>query len=581
MNIKLKLIIFVSLLVAVIVGIYDYIFYLRDCYTYDIDDAWEVYVNDEYIGTSDNDDVVTDLNLSVNKGSILTMQTVLPDVSRELYHPAIILKSRYCAYLVYLDDVLIESYEIDKYENDKYIGDNRNIISLPKEWRGKTLKIVAYPAEDDLSSIILDTKLGDYVDLERDIFHKYANVVVMGAFLIVFGLLFMIISVVFVLILKIKEMLLHAYASILLILSGILIHTYYCVNFLFMSGEHGAVLYYVCLYLSVSVCFVIARKSAKAMGKWYYMVEIFCDVTIALFILLHFAGILHINKSYNMFMITPVLCFVTVVCNYIELTRRKKNTEYIKIQYAGLLLYGTFMIFAMFLLNAYNNHLLGHGIFVERLCDNILIFGPMLYAFCQLYNYFVNITNSFSKVAEYNSLQRVAYEDALTELPNRAFMDKKLNEYEKSGNDYCIISIDINGLKDVNDKFGHAAGDKLISGFAKELKSVFEDVGTPARIGGDEFMVVLGNDKVKEIRRLLTDLDLILEYKNTVNEDPWDYYAAAGFAFRKETESLHETYLLADKRMYENKRRMKREIEENENDNQFNFDAFLESEDNN
>ena len=280
-------------------------------------------------------------------------------------------------------------------------------------------------------------------------------------------------------------------------------------------------------------------------------------------------------------MITPVLCFVTVVCNYIELTRRKKNTEYIKIQYAGLLLYGTFMIFAMFLLNAYNNHLLGHGIFVERLCDNILIFGPMLYAFCQLYNYFVNITNSFSKVAEYNSLQRVAYEDALTELPNRAFMDKKLNEYEKSGNDYCIISIDINGLKDVNDKFGHAAGDKLISGFANELKSVFEDVGTPARIGGDEFMVVLGNDKVKEIRRLLTDLDLILEYKNTVNEDPWDYYAAAGFAFRKETESLHETYLLADKRMYENKRRMKREIEENENDNQFNFDAFLESEDNN
>jgi len=94
-------------------------------------------------------------------------------------------------------------------------------------------------------------------------------------------------------------------------------------------------------------------------------------------------------------------------------------------------------------------------------------------------------------------------------------------------------------------------------------------------------MVVLEIDKVKEIRRLLIDLDLILEYKNTVNEDPWDYYAAAGFAFRKETESLHETYLLADKRMYENKRRMKREIEESENDNQFSFDAFWESEANN
>ena len=128
------------------------------------------------------------------------------------------------------------------------------------------------------------------------------------------------------------------------------------------------------------------------------------------------------------------------------------------------------------------------------------------------------------------SLSHLAYADGLTHLANRAKSDKLMDELNNAKDDYCILSIDLNGLKIVNDKYGHPTGDKYIKDFSKVLMNTFGDESFCARIGGDEFLVVIRDAGGKDINHEL------------------------------ESGGSHEVYLLADQRMYEMKRKMHEEL---------------------
>ncbi len=87
--------------------------------------------------------------------------------------------------------------------------------------------------------------------------------------------------------------------------------------------------------------------------------------------------------------------------------------------------------------------------------------------------------------------------DAMTGLFNRAHFDSEMSRLEKDG--VCPISIivvDLDYLKRTNDSIGHAGGDDLLRQAANILKSSFRDEDLVARIGGDEFGVLLPNTDV-------------------------------------------------------------------------------------
>lgn len=90
---------------------------------------------------------------------------------------------------------------------------------------------------------------------------------------------------------------------------------------------------------------------------------------------------------------------------------------------------------------------------------------------------------------------RAASHDSLTDLPNRALFQSRLEqaliEAERNGTQVSILLIDLDNLKHVNDTLGHDAGDALLMETAKRLKSMMRDCDTVARLGGDEFVVVL------------------------------------------------------------------------------------------
>lgn len=93
---------------------------------------------------------------------------------------------------------------------------------------------------------------------------------------------------------------------------------------------------------------------------------------------------------------------------------------------------------------------------------------------------------------EEENLKLISNTDQLTHLYNRRAYDDAVQEYQSKPieSDFVLVSIDVNGLKVVNDNLGHAAGDELILGAAFSMRSVFGHIGKIYRVGGDEFLII-------------------------------------------------------------------------------------------
>lgn len=116
----------------------------------------------------------------------------------------------------------------------------------------------------------------------------------------------------------------------------------------------------------------------------------------------------------------------------------------------------------------------------------------------------------------YHRLQHLAQFDALTGLPNRACLEDRLKtalaRATREERTVCLLYLDLDHFKQVNDRFGHALGDQLLQDFAQRLKACVRESDTVARMSGDEFVVLLesgqshdGNAVVAQ--KILTEFD--------------------------------------------------------------------------
>ncbi|WP_210405988.1 EAL domain-containing protein [Micromonospora sp. MH33] len=108
-------------------------------------------------------------------------------------------------------------------------------------------------------------------------------------------------------------------------------------------------------------------------------------------------------------------------------------------------------------------------------------------------------------------LRRLAYSDQLTGLPNRLTFTRRLRRALRADGPVAVLLLDLDGFKQVNDRFGHAAGDRLLSTIADRMRDATGPDGMIARLGGDEFAVLVAGDRPVPPERLAVRLLAALE----------------------------------------------------------------------
>jgi diguanylate cyclase (GGDEF)-like protein len=131
------------------------------------------------------------------------------------------------------------------------------------------------------------------------------------------------------------------------------------------------------------------------------------------------------------------------------------------------------------------------------------------------------------------------------------------------GDAFSIIYIDLNGFKQVNDTYGHLAGDDLLKQFAGELRTAFRTTDMVGRWGGDEFVVIIDGDfreAVTRVARIEKWVDG--EYIVTTESGPRKVKvsAASGVTAWQPGDTPTTVLQRADAAMYEHKRRIKRAV---------------------
>jgi diguanylate cyclase (GGDEF)-like protein len=101
-----------------------------------------------------------------------------------------------------------------------------------------------------------------------------------------------------------------------------------------------------------------------------------------------------------------------------------------------------------------------------------------------------------SEVAVYRARleqsERASATDTLTQLANRRAFEKDLQNRIERKETFCLIMLDLDGFKAINDRYGHLAGDEMLREFSVELKGMFRATDLVARWGGDEFVAIAG-----------------------------------------------------------------------------------------
>jgi diguanylate cyclase (GGDEF)-like protein len=164
------------------------------------------------------------------------------------------------------------------------------------------------------------------------------------------------------------------------------------------------------------------------------------------------------------------------------------------------------------------------------------------------------VTTHITLKQQRDALQKMALHDQLTELYNRRYLmeaaDQKIAQSRRYKFPLCVLMLDVDHFKKVNDNYGHAVGDSVLKVVAEILQRQSRKDDIAARIGGEEFVLLLGQcnkpDAVKRAEQLRLEIE-------QANPEGIKVTVSIGLAEYQQQEGFDALLSLADQRLYQAK----------------------------
>jgi len=175
--------------------------------------------------------------------------------------------------------------------------------------------------------------------------------------------------------------------------------------------------------------------------------------------------------------------------------------------------------------------------------------------------HFIGYLNNITEIKNYErQLERIAHYDSLTGLPNRVLNTDRLRQSMRQAvrrnEEIAVLYLDLDGFKEINDRYGHSVGDKLLITLASHMQIALRESDSLSRLGGDEFVAIISDisDRtmaISVVQRLLAAASQMIR----IDDVDMQVSVSIGVVFYPQSDEIDADQLIrqADQAMYEAK----------------------------
>ena len=467
----------------------------------------------------------------------------LPEIKKDTY---LYMNVKSINVEIYVDDECIYKYpEYDKVLFGKTPGSYFINIDLYREYSNKEITIKMDNAYNDTHGKILKMYIGDSADIiiNFTVDHLLGNL---------FSSIIIFIGVTLLLIFAIFKAYKKDYMNLLYLgLFALIIGLFTFTDSKFLQVVDGNETFY---HVVSEICMLlIVVPIIQYVGNIYFssgnrkVNRLLCLLGLLNFVicyLLHMTGVLDFHQTIRITHFTYIICAIYIIYLCIKSVINKNKDEVLHT--IGFMFVCVFVILDILL------------IYFADLKDSSLFtrLGVLIFLLSEFIQFMLETLKEFKRYQRISLLDKLAYQDGLTELLNRtSFMEdmEKLKDEDKG----LVAVIDVNNLKLVNDNFGHTSGDVLIIKIAEIMKKYLGPLGKCYRIGGDEFVFISTASRHEECYKAIDKMNAYFVAYNKTEKRPYKIEYAVGTALVNKNNTFQEAFDKADKKMYANKRKMK------------------------
>ena len=147
--------------------------------------------------------------------------------------------------------------------------------------------------------------------------------------------------------------------------------------------------------------------------------------------------------------------------------------------------------------------------------------------------------------------ERMLNNDYLTQIPNRHYINQKIDQLNSTFTPYGLAMIDVDHFKDINDTYGHLVGDEVLVEISTRFSSIASKYITFARIGGDEFMMLITGPEIDNADNICRQIQNIIRNAIVINKKKLEITLSIGCAlYPTDTNDPTQIMALADRALY-------------------------------